>query len=360
MADHAVSRVAIVGGGVGGLATAIRLQSAGHHVTVFERNEVVGGKLATYVRDGYTFDIGPSLVTLARRVRRGVPRRGHDPHRPSRTRSGSTRSSAIDGPTVRRSRSPTGTTTPPRRSRRSRPVPATSGGRSTPAGAGSGTSRYARSSPGRCRTPGRSRSGCVRRSTSRRSTRCARCIVRPRRSSTIPAWCSGPTATPPTRVRRPTPLRPRWPASRTSRPASAAGIPWAGSTNCDRRSPGSPPRSASRSEPAPRSSPSRPANDVTGVLLADGTREPADIVVANTDAEHLYADLLHDRRRAGTGAAREALHQRVRAVPRRARPDPQPDAPQHLVLRELPRGVRPARCRASSPTTPRSTPACRR
>jgi phytoene desaturase len=56
-------RVAIVGGGVGGLAAAIRLRSAGYDVTIFERNDVVGGKLAAYVRDGYTFDIGPSLVT---------------------------------------------------------------------------------------------------------------------------------------------------------------------------------------------------------------------------------------------------------------------------------------------------------
>jgi len=54
----------IVGGGVGGLAAAIRLRALGHHVTIFERNDVVGGKLATYERDGYTFDIGPSLVTL--------------------------------------------------------------------------------------------------------------------------------------------------------------------------------------------------------------------------------------------------------------------------------------------------------
>jgi phytoene desaturase len=55
--------VVVVGGGVGGLATATRLQAAGHHVTLFERNEVVGGKLATEVRDGYAFDLGPSLVT---------------------------------------------------------------------------------------------------------------------------------------------------------------------------------------------------------------------------------------------------------------------------------------------------------
>jgi phytoene desaturase len=36
------------------------------------------------------------------------------------------------------------------------------------------------------------------------------------------------------------------------------------------------------------------AGPVTGVRLADGSEEPADIVVANTDAEHLYADLLPD------------------------------------------------------------------
>jgi len=54
----------VVGGGVGGLAAAIRLRAAGHRVRLVERNDVVGGKLATYTRDGYTFDVGPSLVTL--------------------------------------------------------------------------------------------------------------------------------------------------------------------------------------------------------------------------------------------------------------------------------------------------------
>lgn len=54
----------IIGGGVGGLCTAIRLGAAGHDVTLFERNDVVGGKLAVFERDGFTFDIGPSLLTL--------------------------------------------------------------------------------------------------------------------------------------------------------------------------------------------------------------------------------------------------------------------------------------------------------
>jgi phytoene desaturase len=56
--------VVVVGGGVGGLALAIRLATAGHDVDLFERNPVVGGKLASRCRDGYTFDIGPSLITL--------------------------------------------------------------------------------------------------------------------------------------------------------------------------------------------------------------------------------------------------------------------------------------------------------
>lgn len=58
------TRVVVVGGGVGGLAAAIRLRVAGFEVTLLERNEVLGGKLAELVVDGYTFDIGPSLVTL--------------------------------------------------------------------------------------------------------------------------------------------------------------------------------------------------------------------------------------------------------------------------------------------------------
>jgi phytoene desaturase len=59
-----MKHVVIVGGGVGGLTAAIRLRAAGHTVTIFERNDVAGGKLATFERDGFTFDIGPSLLTL--------------------------------------------------------------------------------------------------------------------------------------------------------------------------------------------------------------------------------------------------------------------------------------------------------
>lgn len=57
-------RVVVVGGGVGGLCVAIRLAARGHEVTVCERLPEVGGKLAVYRRDGFTFDLGPSLLTL--------------------------------------------------------------------------------------------------------------------------------------------------------------------------------------------------------------------------------------------------------------------------------------------------------
>ena len=56
--------VVIIGGRVGGLAAAIRLGAAGHEVTVLERNANLGGKLAERERDGFHFDVGPSLLTL--------------------------------------------------------------------------------------------------------------------------------------------------------------------------------------------------------------------------------------------------------------------------------------------------------
>jgi diapolycopene oxygenase len=41
--------IVVVGGGLGGLAAAIRLAAQGHRVALFERNERVGGKLNLHV-----------------------------------------------------------------------------------------------------------------------------------------------------------------------------------------------------------------------------------------------------------------------------------------------------------------------
>jgi len=56
--------VVVVGAGVGGLGVAARLAAAGRRVVVCERRLVTGGKLATLDRDGFRFDLGPSLLTL--------------------------------------------------------------------------------------------------------------------------------------------------------------------------------------------------------------------------------------------------------------------------------------------------------
>ncbi|MBE1492415.1 phytoene desaturase family protein [Plantactinospora soyae] len=63
-----MSRVVVIGAGVGGLAAAARLAALGHQVTVYERSDVVGGKLGRYRRETpvgtFHFDTGPSLLTL--------------------------------------------------------------------------------------------------------------------------------------------------------------------------------------------------------------------------------------------------------------------------------------------------------
>ena len=61
-------RIAIIGAGVGGLATAVRLAVAGHEVTVFERNGGPGGKLTEFSLGNYRFDLGPSLFTMPQYV----------------------------------------------------------------------------------------------------------------------------------------------------------------------------------------------------------------------------------------------------------------------------------------------------
>jgi len=54
----------VIGAGVAGLATAIRLSQQNYAVTVFEANAYPGGKLSAFTLGGYRFDAGPSLFTM--------------------------------------------------------------------------------------------------------------------------------------------------------------------------------------------------------------------------------------------------------------------------------------------------------
>ena len=54
----------MIGAGLGGLSAAISLRAAGYQVEVFEKNEHLGGKLNLLEKDGFTFDLGPSIFTL--------------------------------------------------------------------------------------------------------------------------------------------------------------------------------------------------------------------------------------------------------------------------------------------------------
>lgn len=49
----------VIGSGISGLAIAIRLSRAGERVVVWESNDTYGGKLSSFEKEGYRFDMGP-------------------------------------------------------------------------------------------------------------------------------------------------------------------------------------------------------------------------------------------------------------------------------------------------------------
>lgn len=57
-------RIVIIGGGIGGLATAGLLARGGARVTLLERHATVGGRAGLWEHDGYTWDTGPSWYLM--------------------------------------------------------------------------------------------------------------------------------------------------------------------------------------------------------------------------------------------------------------------------------------------------------
>ncbi|MCC2601673.1 phytoene desaturase [Sphingopyxis yananensis] len=63
MTNKAPKSAIVIGAGFGGLALAIRLQSAGVATTIIEARDKAGGRGYHWVKDGFTFDAGPTVVT---------------------------------------------------------------------------------------------------------------------------------------------------------------------------------------------------------------------------------------------------------------------------------------------------------
>jgi phytoene desaturase len=58
-----VVTAAVIGAGFGGIALAIRLQSAGIKTVLYEKRDRPGGRAYVYEQDGFTFDAGPTVIT---------------------------------------------------------------------------------------------------------------------------------------------------------------------------------------------------------------------------------------------------------------------------------------------------------
>jgi phytoene desaturase len=58
-----VRKAVVVGAGLGGLALAIRLQSAGISTTLLEKRDKPGGRAYVYEDQGFVFDAGPTVIT---------------------------------------------------------------------------------------------------------------------------------------------------------------------------------------------------------------------------------------------------------------------------------------------------------
>ncbi len=57
--------VIVVGAGLGGLSTALRLSYKGYQVTMIEKQDIPGGRLHLLKKDGFTFDVGPSFFSMS-------------------------------------------------------------------------------------------------------------------------------------------------------------------------------------------------------------------------------------------------------------------------------------------------------
>jgi phytoene desaturase len=73
-----MKKAAVIGAGIGGLALAIRLQSAGVDTTILEARDKPGGRAYFWERDGFVFDAGPTVITAPEALQELWRISGHD------------------------------------------------------------------------------------------------------------------------------------------------------------------------------------------------------------------------------------------------------------------------------------------
>lgn len=72
--------IVVIGGGLGGLASAIVLRARGYPVILFEHNQWLGGKAAELRLDGFRFDMGPTVLTVPSVLARIFEEAGRNAH----------------------------------------------------------------------------------------------------------------------------------------------------------------------------------------------------------------------------------------------------------------------------------------
>src|SRR5512133_351259 len=71
--------VVVIGAGLGGLSAACYLAGSGYDVTVVEREEIPGGRAGKLYREGFTFDSGPTVLTMPDLIADAVRAASRDP-----------------------------------------------------------------------------------------------------------------------------------------------------------------------------------------------------------------------------------------------------------------------------------------
>ncbi|MGX7329578.1 phytoene desaturase family protein [Enterococcus bulliens] len=74
-----MEKIIVVGAGVAGLSAAVRLQNLGYAVHLYEKDVKPGGKMNQIEKDGFRFDVGPTIVMMPEIYREVFEICGKDP-----------------------------------------------------------------------------------------------------------------------------------------------------------------------------------------------------------------------------------------------------------------------------------------